>query len=108
MVEALGSGKVSLHQVAAAMGFSEADLPAWVACHAVRVHAPASLLVGDIIVATQVAAATTVIRVEKPYRRPAGEDRYSAEVSIRGRRRPLDEDEVAGWFPVDVLRSGAH
>lgn len=104
VVDALGDTSLSLHQLAAALGIEDEDLADWMATRAERIAAPASLRAGDIVVRTQSATAPTVIRIERPYRRIVGAAGYSAEVSIRGRRRTVDAAAIAGWFPVDALR----
>lgn len=104
VVAALAVSSVSLHQVAEALGVGGEDLAVWAAARSTPVVAPASLQAGDVIVRTQ-AAAATMIRVERPYRRVAGAGTYSAEVTIRGRRRTVAFEAFMDWFPVDVLRA---
>lgn len=105
VIDALADADVSLHQLAGALGLPVHELAPWFASRAQTVAAPASLNTGDIITRTRSASAPTAIRIERPYRRPAGADAYSAEVSIRGRVHQVDATVITRWFPVDVLRA---
>ncbi|GAA0992620.1 hypothetical protein GCM10009551_053720 [Nocardiopsis tropica] len=105
VLEALSAEKASTHQIADALGIADGELGAFLSSRAVVVDTPAALRAGDIIVATE-HAASTLIKVQRPYRRLIGEPAYSAEIIMPGSRhcQRVDGAVLAPWFPVKVLR----
>ena len=102
---ALSAGQVTVHQLTQALGIADSELGDFLISRAQVISVPASLQPGDIIVSTQ-RAASTVIRVERAYRRRAGESSYSAEVTMPGnRRQKVDAETIDQWFPVKVVRA---